>query len=362
MIRAIRYRYFARSLPGRRDQTESCAWRAAVTARLTSALEARATWESDSSVAGLITSKVARGLLRTHSLLMKRPYSRRMSMWSVDSGAAAYSQGMPRFERPHEAGAGRLSGFLTRVTRPIIAPRFPVAGGPRFSVDSALSPREAPADAQWWRRDAVAKIEPSPGRPSRIGCDRSVCDRNGPGGGGAEGRTGRDARPVRRGLLRAARSVDRPKLSPRVRDAGQSRRGRGRRRRCHACVPGSTSRHSVSRHGSTPGSAGSWPTCAGIGCGNAATALPSSPSIRPAPSIHSRNPSSTRHCEEALAAISPEHRAVVALHYLEGMTVEQIAEHVGTREGTVKSRLHYGVAELRAAYDAASRDPGRTLR
>ena len=64
---------------------------------------------------------------------------------------------------------------------------------------------------------------------------------------------------------------------------------------------------------------------------------------------------------EALAKISPEHRAVVALHYLEGMTVEQIAEHVGAREGTVKSRLHYGVAELRAAYDAASRDPERTL-
>lgn len=66
--------------------------------------------------------------------------------------------------------------------------------------------------------------------------------------------------------------------------------------------------------------------------------------------------------QEALATISPEHRAVVALHYLEGMTIEQIAEHVGAREGTVKSRLHYGIAELRAAYDAASREPGRTLR
>jgi RNA polymerase sigma-70 factor (ECF subfamily) len=65
--------------------------------------------------------------------------------------------------------------------------------------------------------------------------------------------------------------------------------------------------------------------------------------------------------QEALAKISPEHRAVIALHYLEWMTVEQIAEHVGAREGTVKSRLHYGVAELRAAYDAASRDPERTL-
>lgn len=66
--------------------------------------------------------------------------------------------------------------------------------------------------------------------------------------------------------------------------------------------------------------------------------------------------------QQALATISPEHRAVVALHYLEGMTVEQIADHVGAPEGTVKSRLHYGVAELRAAYEAASRDPERKLR
>jgi len=63
---------------------------------------------------------------------------------------------------------------------------------------------------------------------------------------------------------------------------------------------------------------------------------------------------------DALATLTPDHRAVVALHYLEGMTVEQIAATVGARPGTVKSRLHYGLAELRAAYDAAARDPGRT--
>lgn len=65
---------------------------------------------------------------------------------------------------------------------------------------------------------------------------------------------------------------------------------------------------------------------------------------------------------QALAALTPDHRAVVALHYLEDMTVEQIADTLGARPGTVKSRLHYGVAELRAAYDAAAREPGRTLR
>ena len=62
---------------------------------------------------------------------------------------------------------------------------------------------------------------------------------------------------------------------------------------------------------------------------------------------------------QALATLTPEHRAVVALHYLEGLTVEAIAEQLGIPSGTVKSRLHYGLGELRAAYDAASRDPGR---
>jgi RNA polymerase sigma-70 factor (ECF subfamily) len=64
----------------------------------------------------------------------------------------------------------------------------------------------------------------------------------------------------------------------------------------------------------------------------------------------------------ALARLTPEHRAVVALHYLEGLTVDQIADRLGVRAGTVKSRIHYGVRELRAAYEAAQRDPGRTDR
>lgn len=60
---------------------------------------------------------------------------------------------------------------------------------------------------------------------------------------------------------------------------------------------------------------------------------------------------------DALATLTPGHRAVIALHYLEGLTVDQIAERLGVRAGTVKSRLHYGLAELRAAYDAAAREP-----
>src|SRR5688572_6224253 len=130
MIRAMRYRYFARSRPGSFDQADRCASRAAVTARLTSAFEACATLASGSSVAGLMTVNVLRGFDGANSLPMKSPYSGSMWMWSVASGAGAYSHGTsPPAARPHEFGAGRDSGFLVSVIASIIAPD-------RFLLDS----------------------------------------------------------------------------------------------------------------------------------------------------------------------------------------------------------------------------------
>jgi RNA polymerase sigma-70 factor (ECF subfamily) len=66
--------------------------------------------------------------------------------------------------------------------------------------------------------------------------------------------------------------------------------------------------------------------------------------------------------QQALGTLTPEHRAVVALRYLEGLSIDEIAAYTGTRAGTVKSRLHYGLAELRAAYDAAGRTSEGTIR
>ena len=51
--------------------------------------------------------------------------------------------------------------------------------------------------------------------------------------------------------------------------------------------------------------------------------------------------------QQALAGISPEHRAVVVLHHVEGMAVDDIARTLGVAVGTVKSRLHRARAELR---------------
>ncbi len=51
--------------------------------------------------------------------------------------------------------------------------------------------------------------------------------------------------------------------------------------------------------------------------------------------------------QQALLTLSPDHRAVVILHHLEGMAVEEIANTVGVPTGTVKSRLARARAELK---------------
>lgn len=60
-------------------------------------------------------------------------------------------------------------------------------------------------------------------------------------------------------------------------------------------------------------------------------------------------PAPARELLDALAALSIERRAVIVLRFYEGMTQEEIAEALGLRLGTVKSRLHRGLAELREA-------------
>jgi RNA polymerase sigma-70 factor (ECF subfamily) len=50
---------------------------------------------------------------------------------------------------------------------------------------------------------------------------------------------------------------------------------------------------------------------------------------------------------QALDALLPEHREVLVLRFIEGMTYEQIAGVVCCQLGTVRSRLHYAKRALR---------------
>ena len=49
---------------------------------------------------------------------------------------------------------------------------------------------------------------------------------------------------------------------------------------------------------------------------------------------------------DALRRLSPAHREVLVLRFYENMKIHEIAAHVGISRGTVKSRLHYAIAEM----------------
>ena len=49
----------------------------------------------------------------------------------------------------------------------------------------------------------------------------------------------------------------------------------------------------------------------------------------------------------ALRRLSGVHREVLVLRYYEHMKIHEIAAHLGISGGTVKSRLHYAIGELR---------------
>ena len=55
----------------------------------------------------------------------------------------------------------------------------------------------------------------------------------------------------------------------------------------------------------------------------------------------------------ALSKLSEEHREVVLMHEIEGMTYEEIAEVIRVPVGTVKSRLHHAFQNLRRSLVAA---------
>jgi RNA polymerase sigma-70 factor, ECF subfamily len=56
--------------------------------------------------------------------------------------------------------------------------------------------------------------------------------------------------------------------------------------------------------------------------------------------------------DEALAGLSPSHRAVVASHYLLGMPLPEVAASQHIPLGTAKSRLHYALAAMRTTVNA----------
>ena len=61
--------------------------------------------------------------------------------------------------------------------------------------------------------------------------------------------------------------------------------------------------------------------------------------------------------EHGFSRLSPDQRALIALHYYLGLPMQETAEIVGLPVGTVKSRLYRATQQMRAALDADARLP-----
>lgn len=68
---------------------------------------------------------------------------------------------------------------------------------------------------------------------------------------------------------------------------------------------------------------------------------------------HSGQVADNQVLRSALAQLSDEHREVVLMHEIEGMTYLEISQVVGVPEGTVKSRLYHAFKNLREGMEEA---------
>ena len=80
---------------------------------------------------------------------------------------------------------------------------------------------------------------------------------------------------------------------------------------------------------------------------------PDPPGPDPLAGIHERDV-----LHRALATLDADHRIAVVLRYVADLSPAEIAARTETREGTVKSRLHYALRQMHAALEAAERNPG----
>jgi len=58
-----------------------------------------------------------------------------------------------------------------------------------------------------------------------------------------------------------------------------------------------------------------------------------------------------------LQQLTPPHRAVLLLHFIEDFSLEEIGQITGAAPGTVKSRLHYAKQALRKLWEEKHEDP-----
>jgi RNA polymerase sigma-70 factor (ECF subfamily) len=62
--------------------------------------------------------------------------------------------------------------------------------------------------------------------------------------------------------------------------------------------------------------------------------------------------------ERSFRRLSPEHRAILVLHFVIGLPIREVADVLDIPMGTASSRLHYATRSFRAAFEADARGAG----
>jgi RNA polymerase sigma-70 factor (ECF subfamily) len=76
------------------------------------------------------------------------------------------------------------------------------------------------------------------------------------------------------------------------------------------------------------------------------------------PAEHAEQQELRRIVRDGVANLPPKHQSVVILYYLHGLSLQETAELLDVRLGTVKSRLHYALRSLRARLEGDRRFGG----
>ena len=168
---------------------------------------------------------------------------------------------------------------------------------------------------------------------------------------------GRDRRAALRPRLPARLPADRQPARRRGPHPGGLRPGVPLR-----CRPTHPARSRAGCTGSPPTSSSTRPAASS---GSASTRCPTSAPSR-LTSSRARRPDAAYadrtfddDVERALATLPPDFRAAVVLCDVEGLTYEEIADILGAKLGTVRSRIHRGRAMLRTALAHRAPQPGR---
>ncbi len=76
------------------------------------------------------------------------------------------------------------------------------------------------------------------------------------------------------------------------------------------------------------------------------------------PAEHAEQQELRRIVRDGVAHLPPKHQSVVILYYLHGLSLQETAELLDIRLGTVKSRLHYALRALRTRLEGDRRFGG----